>query len=549
LGWTGDLVVSIYPLQSSIECPSDIAPNLLIDFSPFNIPVAQISDSYTSLQARGIELSSVPQPVDFVFSNSPVAAGNVIIPNTYYAVTVKRSGSANKCDIMVSTGSDRISNSRITTFTGNLWVDIPEEDLWFQIWTDSAKVSDGQAYDSGHGIILPKTILDTTTQATIDYSLDNLQFVGTDTFRAVVAATTTDSVPIPDQRTGNPVFSRQQFEPTVTLLNTIDITNLTNASEPLVVGAIADKNIKFFDPGNSIINSTLYSSSIVDDELVIRIVDDATDTARYNAAVNSLATNLVNGDFIGTKIFPNNTNSSIYYRIASARLCSMILGDVNGDGIIDSSDLDLLNTYLNYDLNVGLAANSVITLIDGSHTSFVNGYSAYIGPFVSASALSFQLVNPVNNEILAQNIDGILVPNPSDLRLAQFTSAAVNFGAFTGIDGYKLVITTVTNLENYGGFDITVLDTLTDVLTIRKVVLSGDVFAQMMRADIDGNFQITAYDGYLLQSYINREVFTVLPPAPPSPYTGPTSNPYNKIGFPFSVLRFKLEKFIDRIDD
>jgi hypothetical protein len=40
LAWTGDLVLSVYPLQTSIECPSDVAPDLAIDFAPTNMPIA-----------------------------------------------------------------------------------------------------------------------------------------------------------------------------------------------------------------------------------------------------------------------------------------------------------------------------------------------------------------------------------------------------------------------------------------------------------------------------------------------------------------------------
>ena len=214
LTWNGDIVVSIYPLQSTVES-SDIAPNLAIDFSPSNIPVAQVSFNYASLLASGTLLDSVPQPVDFVFSNSPVAGGNVLIAGQYYVLAIKRSGSANKCDILVASGSDQTTDSRITMFTGTLWVDLPDQDLWFKIYTDAAKVSDGQAYESGHGITIPKTTINDSL-ATVDYSYEGFQFYGNDIFRAVVSASVEKTVPIPDQRTGQPVllFPCNTVEPT-----------------------------------------------------------------------------------------------------------------------------------------------------------------------------------------------------------------------------------------------------------------------------------------------------------------------------------------------
>jgi hypothetical protein len=544
LAWTGDLVVSIYPLQSSIECATDIAPNFPIEFAPSNIALAQISINYVTLQAAGIILDSVPQPVDFVLSNTPIAAGSIINVGSYYAVAAKRSGSADKCDILFAVGDNLIDDSRITTFTGTLWVDIPEEDLWFKVWTDAAKISDGQAYENGHGIIIEKTEQDVNTLNTTDHSLNKLQFTGTNVFKAVVTATTLESDSVPDQRTGNPVLSRKQFVPEIKLLNTIDMANLEAASDPLVVGAIADKNKKFFDALNSIINSKLYSATIVANEIIIKIVDDPTDSVRYNTSVSNLASNLLNGDFIGAKIIPNILDTSLYYKIASASLCSMIYGDVNGDGIIDEDDLSLLNSYLNYNLNVGLLENSTITT-NSVTTTFSNGYSAYSSPFSDLFGISFQVVNPTTNAVIGAGTDGILVADPNDNRLARFTSGTVNFTAISNLADMKLVILNSTVLENYGGFDITSIDSF-DILTIRKVFLNGEAINQMFRADIDGDFYVTSNDGYLLESYINR---LSLASSPTPPHPAPTSNAFAKIGSKFNVITFKLEKFIDRADD
>ena len=545
LVWNGDLVVSIYPLQSNIDCPSDIAPNLPIDFSPSNIPLAQLSVNFSSLQAAGIILDSVPQPVDFVFSNSPVAAGNVLEPGKYYAVALKRGGAANKCDILIAVGNDRTPDSRITTFTGSLWVDIPEQDLWFRVWTDAAKVSDGQAYESGHGVMIPKTHEDPTSLTTVDFSFEGLQFVGNDVFRAVLSADTEESVPVPDQRTGNPVLSRKEFVPDIQLLNTIDITNLEKAAEPLLLGAISDKNRKFFDSISSLINSKLYSATIAHDELIIRIVDDPTDTGRFDTSVGSLITNLLNGDFAGAKIAPNAFNPAVTYRIASAKLSSGILGDVNGDGVIDNEDLDLLTSYYNYDLNLGLPVNSSITT-DGYTTTFVNGYKTYTTPFTNLFGVGFQLIDPTTNIVVAAANDGVLVANPTNVRLAQFTSASISFNIIVGVGSYKLVINMPSVQEDCGGFDIIGIDNATDVLTIRKVSLTGDSIMQMLRADVDGDFHITFNDGYLLQHYIER---FPLSESPTTTYPSPSTNPFTKIGTRFNALRFKLEQFVDRTDD
>lgn len=545
LVWNGDLVVSIYPLQSNVESQSDIAPNTPIEFQPYNIPVAQLSINYSSLLESGIILDSVPQPIDFVFSNSPVAGGNVIVVGNYYAVTIKRSGSANKCDILIAAGNDQTPNSRMTTFTGSLWVDLPEQDLWFKIYTDAAKIADGQAYESGHGIIIPKTIQDPISLTSKDHSFEGLQFTGNDVFRAVVSADTENSDEVPDQRTGHPILSRKTFVPNVKLLNSIDITNLEVLSEPLLLGAIADKNRKFFDSISSLIDSSLYSATFVNDELIIRIIDDPTDVVRFDTSVGSLVTNLLNGDFVGAKIIPNAFNSSVAYRIASAKLVSGILGDVNGDGQIDLDDLDLLATYYGMNLNVGLPLNTSITT-DGYVTSFNNGYTTYTTAFSNLFGISFQLIDATSGDVIASDTDGVLIANPNDSRLAQFTSSNVTFNSIVGISSLKLVIISPLNPENNGGFDIIGLDTESDVITIRKIYLTGDTLMQMLRADVDGDFSITYNDGYFLQNYIDKLPLTF---SPTETFPGPSTNPYTKIGTRFNAIRFKLEQYVDRSDD
>lgn len=547
LVWTGDIIVSIYPLQTGLDCPTDFVPNLPIDFSPFNIPLAQISYNYTSLQAAGYVLDSIPQPIDFVFSNSPIANGSLMVSGQYYAVTIKRSGAANQCDILVAVGGNIIPNSRVTTFANTLWVDITSEQMWFRIWTDAAKLSDGQAYDQGNGVTIPKTTIDPITQATVDYSFDAQQFVGNDIFGAVLSAITQDSVSVPSQVTGNPINSRQQFVPQIKLLDTIDLASLETTSTPLVLGAITDKNIKFFNPASSVITAPLFSATMAGDELLIKIIDDPTDIVRYNTQVIALASYLLNGGLISAKITPDTGGGPfVNYRVAGAQLCSMIVGDVDGNGIIDENDLTLLNTYIGYDLNQGLTSQTVIET-DGYNCIFKNGYQTLIRPFANLFNISFQLVDPNNNTVIAHALDGVLVANPADPSSAQFTSATINFSIIIGLASYKLVIlSNGANSANLGGWSISSIDSVSDVLTIRKIYLTGDAIAQMLRADIDGDFAVTFSDGYLLSNYIER---VTNPTIPSSIYPAPSSNPYTKIGTRFNVIRLRVEKFIDRNDD
>jgi hypothetical protein len=546
LNWHGDLIVSIYPLQSVVDCPTNIVPNLAIDFPPTNIPLAQISVNISSLQSQGILLDGNPQPIDFVFSNTPVANGAIISGN-YYAVTVKRSGSADKCDILIACGSNHINNSWVTVFTGTAWVDITEDNLWFKIYTDAIKVSDGQAYETGHGIAIPKTNIDPTTNIVNDYFLDKISFLGGEQLTTVLSSTIFQSGTIEDLRTGEPLFSRQKFVPSIQLLNSIDLSNLEKASNPLIIGLVEDKNIKIFDSASATISANLHSWMFVGNTIIVKIIDDITDGYRYDPNVNALVSNLLNGNLINAQIIPDATKSSIFYRIASAQLCTMIYGDVDGNGVVDDNDLALLNTFIGANLNVSPILNSQITT-DGYHTTVINGYNTLTKLFINDFNLTFQIVDPTTNNVIASGSDGIIVVNPNDGSLASFESASVNFGLISNITNLSLVIFGSSNPPNNGSFSILSVDVISNhILDIRKLFYSPNTIKQMLRADIDGDFLITTNDGYLLQNYINK-----VPPFPPN------TLPSSKIGTQFNIIQITVDPFLyndvantlpDRTDD
>lgn len=286
-----------------------------------------------------------------------------------------------------------------------------------------------------------------------------------------MSAVITESDSIPDQRTGDPVNSQQQFTPSVTLLNSLEVANLVTTNDVFSLGSIADKNKKFLDLSNIDIFSNLYSFTTSDNQMVIKIITDPSDGYRYDTSVNALASYLLTGDFTKAKIYPNANNTSIYYRISDAKLCEMLYGDVNGDGIIDSTDLDLLYSYLNFNMN---SSPPLVTSITDNGTTAVveNGYETLNSEFVSQTGLNFRVINKTTNIIVATGSDGILVANPSDRRLANFASIAVNFSAITGLSDNYLVVYSV-NEGNNGKFVITELDTTTDALTIQKILLDS----------------------------------------------------------------------------
>ena len=427
----------------------------------------------------------------------------------------------------------------MTIFTGSVWVDLPEDSLWFKIWTDSVKVSDGNAYDTGNGITIEKVLENK------DNSVSNLYFSGTSQYYAFLAAETQKTDPVPDQRTGQPVLSRQKIVPNINIINTIDLTNLQNSSEPLILGSVVDKNKKYIDNISNTILSKLYSASIVNDEIFIKIVDDPTDTVRYDLSVSALRTNLLNGDLINAKIIPNYNNPSTYYRISDAKMLNMVLGDVDGDGLVTEKDLNLLYSYSDYNLNEALPKDSSFSIF-GSNIIYKNGYTTYTQSFSDLINVSFYLINASTGNIAYSGNDGILTKDPLSGNIASFTSSSVAFSSILGITSYKLVLNTPLNKENYGTFNIIDIDFSTDAIRIRKILLNSETILQIMRADIDGDFFISANDGYLLDEYINCVPYNNSSHAT---YPAPATNPFTKIGKRFNVIKLKLEKFIDRSDD
>lgn len=559
LVWTGDLVVSIYPLQSTVNCATDIVPDLAIDYDPSNIPLAQLSYEYTDLSAQGVILNGNLQPVDFVFSNTSVAGGSVIIPGQYYAFTVKRQGAANVCDFLIGTGGSYSTTSRVSIFSGTSWTDNADQELWFRVFHDAAKITDGQAYETGKGIVVPKTQLDTTTSAQVDYSLDSISFFGNSLYYGVLQATTLPSGQVQDQRTGNLVNSLQQFVPTLTLVNALGLQNLQTASEPFVVGVIEDENQKS-NAGPQTINAAIHGWTYVENQLVLPIITNSSDP-RYDVNVEALVANFDNGDFNEAQIVPDGYNAAINYRIAKTELITMIYGDVDGDGIITQNDLALMQNIFGASLNSSPPATTQMSSVDGYYT-VSNGYPVYTNGFVNDLfvPITFSILDPSNNNYAVWSAsDGYLRVSPTNPGQAVFNSQSTNFtntaapgpdGYFPrGIGNYNLLIQTSSSSLNVGQFSINGYETINGItydgyINISKLYYpSSDSILQILRADINQDGQITEEDGYLLSQYLNNA------PAIAGDTFPPTLYPSSLIGTQFNVLRFTLEEFIDRADD
>lgn len=543
--WTGDILVSIYPLQSVVACQTDITPQLAIEFDPSNVPLAQLSFNYSSLLSNGILLSTVPQPVDFVFSNTPIANGTAIVPGNYYAVTVKRTGSTDNCQIQLAVGANSSTVMWETVFNGSVWTDIPSQSLWFQVWTDAAKVVDGQGYDDGHGIVVPKTFINQMTGVTQNYVLNQLPFVRNDLFYALMQAVTQDSGSVQNERTGNNVFSEQQFVPSVSLLNIAGLNNIQNVSSPFIIGTITDQNIKTFVAANSTLgvattsaslsssNLKLTSYGMVNNELVLKVITDQTDGYRYNQNIIELVAEIVEGK-VNFGQFNVDTSS---YRIAKVEIFTMLYGDVDGDGVVTVDDLMLAQ-----ELGATTASFQPNLNVMPTHQQYITNTTFFITDHTGV--ISWQVVNTNTNTIVGSGSDGLLTANPNNTvdgyNQADFNSPSANFGNLvTNLGGNALVILTSTAPGNIGTFMISDLvpGSIHDII-ITKVFYTSDTILQILRGDVSGDMIFDQTDYNYISNYIEA-----VPPFPP------TTSPANRVGTPFTAIRFTMEEYVDRNDD
>lgn len=329
--WSGDLIFSIHKLQTNVDCVADIIPDLAIEYDPEDKPIVEISFSQLEMVELGYVLTDVVQPVDFVVTNTTVANAGGITAGQYYVIMVRRSGDAGTGELFIDTGEDRLSNSRLSIFAGGIWIDQPQEDMWFQVWSDAAKITSGQAYDSGYGIMYTKTTTDSTTGSQIDYQVNHLSFINTGSNvlnTGLVQATLDQSLSAQNELTGNDVFTRQQRVPEFNFVTTSQLNTLKETSEPFIVGCLSDQNPKT----KNLISGIQSIPGLVKCNHFI-VVDPQPDL---------LSTNL-----IGRKLIPEQSCSNFAYKIFRTTLCTDGYGDVNGDGEITQEDYDLAASLVN----------------------------------------------------------------------------------------------------------------------------------------------------------------------------------------------------------
>ena len=364
--WSGDLVVGIRALQTNTTCPTDTIPGTLIEFDPEPSPLAEVSFDQVGLEALGVALTDEPQVVDFIFTQSLLANPNIepnIESGKYYAITMRRSGNISTGNIVLQEAAntdsspDVTDNMRMTVFSGNVWTDIPESDLWFKVYTDALRVTDGTAFDAGVQITIPKVKKNATTgveEPFIDgeYSLIDTSSNSKNYVIVQKATNFTDSETHPS--TGNPVFSRIEDVTNISVISEDTLTTLLDSgNDTIILGYATDTN----PVDNPSISGFINFPGLVR-ENTITIIQPTSDVILNN--------------LVGSIITPNLNEVDLKYKIIKVEIFDDAYGDINKDGTIDLDDVVRAQALDGYstDLQSGSLASAIqlAAILNGSVT-------------------------------------------------------------------------------------------------------------------------------------------------------------------------------------
>ncbi|MFA5048808.1 MAG: hypothetical protein WC516_07315 [Patescibacteria group bacterium] len=333
--WRGDIILTLHKLQTEVECPVTPTPDNTIDFDPDPTIIGQIALSDDDLKYQGVVLNGVPQIIDFVFTGSNVSdpiRSNIEV-GKYYVFTIGRAGAATYGTLLFEEASDRIDNSYMVIYDGTQWVNITESDMWFAIYGDYIKVSDGIAYDNGIGVQIPRIAPD-NTNTEVPYILDELPFytVTYDAYNYVLLETSEEfSDPEQDQRTGDDIYSRVTPVPDISLINSAALSVLVETTpDPVLLASVRDENPR----GNpSTISGETCLPGLANGNIFNILLPDA---------------DILQNNLVGSILYPSTScgGSDCEFRIIKQTHFNDAYGDVNGDGEINLTDLSIVDGWL-----------------------------------------------------------------------------------------------------------------------------------------------------------------------------------------------------------
>lgn len=356
--FSGTLVLGIRQLQTADTATTEFLPDDEISFDPDISSIEEIAVDVNDLAERGYILNDEPQIVDFLFTGSNLSnpALSNLVEDTFYVLTIRRTGSVVTGTIVIEEATNSDADLRLTVFDSNVWTDISTSTMWFRIWSDSVKASSGIAYDAGIRVVAPK-IIENTSGVMVQGEVKDIDLTITseDSQNYVLLQNTDEYTRYETHpRTGDLVASRKVDAALISVLEQADVEELMNAGDDVVLlGRVRDRNPR----SNPTITGTLEYPCLAFNN-TITIVNPGSDLLTQN--------------IVGSTIVPNTLSPSISYRVTSQTTYTDLYGDLNGDGVIDLDDLVRLIELDGYatDLNGGtvLAATQLAAVLNGSVT-------------------------------------------------------------------------------------------------------------------------------------------------------------------------------------
>ena len=355
--WSGSIVLGIRQLQSTVTCQTDIVPGTSIEFDPYPVSLAEISFTQNDLENLGVILTDVPQVVDFVFATSTIANSSTLTgieTDKFYMVTVSRSGDIREGTIVLEEASNitaDTSSMRLSVFSQNTWTDVVGSNLWFKVYTSAARVTSGTAYDNGIQIVSPKIELNSETGVEESHNENHHSLLSTsyttDNY-VIVQASNNFTTSVPHPATGNPIFTRVEDVPDISVVSKTSLNTLIDAgNDTIILGNIKDDN------------RTAKNNIVLSGQTIYPGLAGASTFTIINPPQEILSNNLV-----GSILTPNINLSALKYRIIYSEIFDDKYGDVNGDGIINDSDVTANLMLDGYSLSI-FPDDQLDAIVDG----------------------------------------------------------------------------------------------------------------------------------------------------------------------------------------
>ena len=400
--FSGELVLSIYSLSTEARYASDVVPDDLIDFDPDLEAIMEISLSQDDLESSGIVLTDKPSVVNFDFSSTLLADPSLspsLEVGKFYSFVLSRRGNTSKGTVNLFVGYDEASRrsengqpknpeqefgrqtSRYIEYDSvtRKWVDYSSASLWHIIHSETLEVTVGSAYsDDGFLITIPKYDEYIGDSKISNYIRDiPLSKIGSDLKNYVVLQHVEKFLsPSTHPRTGNFVFTRILDTGIISVLNEDDFNSVSLDSSPILISSVVDRNVRSAEA----ISGSLNRPGLIDRDYVLVISEDE---SIFNE-------NLINRLFIPD----TECSCGARYRIVKTECVSYKLADLNNDGKINNSDIDLFLEY------AGKTINSRET-----ETKILSGELSYI-KFKQSDLNGDNTVDSIDLEYLELAIDG-----------------------------------------------------------------------------------------------------------------------------------------------